>query len=455
MSSSLSYEELADRLAKHVRAVETAKDKRSANRAALLVKSTVAKMKMLTGQYRPGITQDTGSFEHEDRLEKDPYWTDPEAQFPSNFDRWDAEERILEMIGSALVGEDPIRVSAIGDDFQELDEDEEEEIENTYDHTYQVEADTRLGTIMGGGTSWAAATASLLSSYEEIRERARFVIRAMEQKEAFEFIALVHRHHDPPPGDKFRLGAYTKVNGVETLIGVVVVGRPPSRHTQNQGGYWEVTRMAVLPGAQSVNSALYSAAWKEAKRLGCKRMLTYVLCSEPATTLRAAGWRLVSDHCGGGSWDRESRRRLDKHPQETKQRWEIGDPYDDLLLLEIPLEDLKDPAPNLLMTVGAFVPLTKKGKTKLELVGVASAFQGPASTAKVQVTTLEGKARLIDIDLYRDIAKRARATGAQRLITEVPCGQADGIGRAGGWRKAGECGDNGMQAWESGAKGTA
>lgn len=144
-----------------------------------------------------------------------------------------------------------------------------------------------------------------------------------------------------------------------------------------------------------------------------------------------------------------------KHPQETKQRWEIGDPYDDLLLLEIPLEDLKDPAPNLLMTVGAFVPLTKKGKTKLELVGVASAFQGPASTAKVQVTTLEGKARLIDIDLYRDIAKRARATGAQRLITEVPCGQADGIGRAGGWRKAGECGDNGMQAWESGAKGTA
>lgn len=45
--------------------------------------------------------------------------------------------------------------------------------------------------------------------------------------------------------------------------------------------------------------------------------------------------------------------------------------------------------------------------------------------------------------------------GAQRLITEVPCGQADGIGRAGGWRKAGECGNNGMQAWESGAKGTA
>lgn len=48
----------------------------------------------------------------------------------------------------------------------------------------------------------------------------------LELATANEFVANLHRHHDPVYRDKFRIGAL--VDG--KLVGVVQVGRPVSRH---------------------------------------------------------------------------------------------------------------------------------------------------------------------------------------------------------------------------------
>lgn len=70
-------------------------------------------------------------------------------------------------------------------------------------------------------------------------------------------------------------------------------------------------------------SLLYAAAWRAARALGYRRLVTYILASEPGTSLRAAGWRCVAQ-TSGGTWDRPSRPRVDLHPLQAKLRWEAG-----------------------------------------------------------------------------------------------------------------------------------
>ena len=64
--------------------------------------------------------------------------------------------------------------------------------------------------------------------------------------------------------------------------------------------------------------------------MGYRRILTYILDTEPGTTLRAAGWKLMA-HVGyaGKTWDTPSRRRTQRSPTNIKQRWQAGDdpPY--------------------------------------------------------------------------------------------------------------------------------
>lgn len=55
--------------------------------------------------------------------------------------------------------------------------------------------------------------------------------------------------------------------------------------------------------------------------LGFKRIGTYILASEPGTSLTAAGWRLIGE-TKGGSWSRPSRGRTDKHPLQQKLLFE-------------------------------------------------------------------------------------------------------------------------------------
>lgn len=135
-------------------------------------------------------------------------------------------------------------------------------------------------------------------------------------KEAQAFIALHHRHHIPPQGWKFGIGL---ARG-EEIIGVITVGRPIARHFDD-GWTLEATRCCVQEGIKNGCSMLYGAAYRAAKALGYKRLITYTLASESGTSLRAAGWREVG-RAGGGSWNVPSRPRVQVAPTEQKTLWE-------------------------------------------------------------------------------------------------------------------------------------
>ena len=133
--------------------------------------------------------------------------------------------------------------------------------------------------------------------------------------EACEFIRRHHRHHLPPQGWKFGIA----VNDGEKIVGVITVGRPVARHLDD-GWTLEVTRCCT-DGTKNAASMLYAAAWRAARAMGYKRLITYTLAEEPGTSLRAAGWRVVGQ-AGGGTWNRRSRPRVDRHPTGQKTLWE-------------------------------------------------------------------------------------------------------------------------------------
>lgn len=140
------------------------------------------------------------------------------------------------------------------------------------------------------------------------------------QKQAFEFLKI-HRHHIKPVGSIFQLAAEVTNGLAETRIcGVVIVVRPVSRHMQD-GTTAEVTRLCT-DGYGNACSFLYAAAWRVAKEMGYTRLITYILDTEPGTTPKAAGWHKVRDS-RGGSWNVPSRSRVDKHPTQPKQLFEI------------------------------------------------------------------------------------------------------------------------------------
>ena len=138
---------------------------------------------------------------------------------------------------------------------------------------------------------------------------------AIELAEANAFVTAHHRHHKPVVGHKFSLGAAFG----DAIVGVVIVGRPVSR-MRDDGETLEVTRLAT-DGTRNVCSFLYGAAARAAFALGFKRIGTYILKSEPGTSLHAAGWKLIGER-GGGSWSVPSRPRVDKHPLQKKLLFE-------------------------------------------------------------------------------------------------------------------------------------
>ena len=142
----------------------------------------------------------------------------------------------------------------------------------------------------------------------------------LPQREAFAFIKSNHRHHPPPRGDIFRIGAFE--DGV--LIGVILIGRPTARKLQQQGRHiMEVTRCCVLPGKLFVASKLYGAAWRAAKAMGCTWLLTYTLPTESGASLRAVGWSQDIRTPGKG-WSQPSRsRQIALYPLGEKLRWSV------------------------------------------------------------------------------------------------------------------------------------
>ena len=143
--------------------------------------------------------------------------------------------------------------------------------------------------------------------------------------QANEFIEKHHRHHHKVPRDKFRVGC--EMDG--KLVGVATVGQPLARLLCD-GYTLEVTRLCT-DGTKDVCSFLYSRTARIAKEMGYKKIITYILETESGTSLKASGWHLEKEKCGGVSWNVPSRPReivvhtlfgdVQKYPMCKKQRW--------------------------------------------------------------------------------------------------------------------------------------
>lgn len=138
-------------------------------------------------------------------------------------------------------------------------------------------------------------------------------------REARAFVAAWHRHHAPPQGGLFAIGA-GRVEDDE-ISAVAIVGRPVARALAIDPGCAEVTRLCALTSARNACSMLYAACWRAWRAMGGTRLVTYTLPEEGGASLRGAGWRLIGE-AGGGTWSRKGRPRVDKHPTQLKLRWE-------------------------------------------------------------------------------------------------------------------------------------
>jgi hypothetical protein len=134
------------------------------------------------------------------------------------------------------------------------------------------------------------------------------------------FTAMWHRHHAPPVGMKFAVGAADETG---VLVGVAITGRPVARYLDD-GTTLEVARVAV-DGTRNACSMLYAASWRAASALGYCRLITYTQRGESGASLRAAGWRVIAERPPHAGWDRPSRPRQAKGTEHIPRTlWEVA-----------------------------------------------------------------------------------------------------------------------------------
>jgi hypothetical protein len=138
----------------------------------------------------------------------------------------------------------------------------------------------------------------------------------MTISDAKEFVAQHHRHHKPPQGALFAIGA--ALDG--EIVGAAIVGRPVARRSDD-GWTAEVTRLATI-GQRNACSMLYRACWRASAAMGYRRLVTFTFATEPGASLRGAGFRLLGT-TPGKSWSVKSRPRVDRHPLQIRLRWEM------------------------------------------------------------------------------------------------------------------------------------
>ena len=159
----------------------------------------------------------------------------------------------------------------------------------------------------------------------------RLEIVPITQKEANAFVKAHHRHHKPVVGSVFQIACAVNYEAcdvksrqeilVSEICGVAIVGRPVARKLDN-GWTLEVNRLCTM-GEKNACSILYSAAWRVAKNLGFKRLITYILSQENGVSLYAAGWKCLGE-AGGGNWNVKSRPRVDTQLTQKKLLFEAA-----------------------------------------------------------------------------------------------------------------------------------
>lgn len=138
----------------------------------------------------------------------------------------------------------------------------------------------------------------------------------IELKDANEFVAMLHRHHDPVYRDKFRIAC---IGSVGKVHGVIQAARPVARNLDD-GKTIEVVR-CCNDGTKNVCSFLYSRIARIAHEMGYSKIITYILESETGVSLKASGWHCEGETKGNRSWNCPSRPRNTTAPTCAKQRW--------------------------------------------------------------------------------------------------------------------------------------
>ncbi len=142
------------------------------------------------------------------------------------------------------------------------------------------------------------------------------VIRPLTLKQANALVTTLHRHHKPCRGHRFSVGCFEG----DRLLGAAIVGRPVAAAV-SQYEVAEVSRL-VTDGSKNVCSFLYSACARVCREMGFKKIQTYILESEPGTSLIASGWSFETN-TQGRDWNngkRKGTRRSDQ-PMCNKARW--------------------------------------------------------------------------------------------------------------------------------------
>jgi len=135
-------------------------------------------------------------------------------------------------------------------------------------------------------------------------------------KQANAYVKECHRHHGPVTGHKFSLGV--KSGGM--LVGVAIIGRPVSRYLDD-GKTLEVTRVCT-DGTKNACSFLYVAAWRAARAMGYKKLITYILDTESGVSVEAAGFKRADGLAGGKRWTGKRKPPADLYPPQMKYRYE-------------------------------------------------------------------------------------------------------------------------------------
>ena len=138
-------------------------------------------------------------------------------------------------------------------------------------------------------------------------------IRPITFRQASDYINQYHRHHRATVGCKFCVGLYDN----DKLIGCAVCGRPVSRYLDD-GITCEINRLCT-DGTYNACSMLYGACCRVAKAMGYKVIITYILQTEPGTSLKASNF-IRDGEAGGEIWT-GNRRRDNGVPREKKIRW--------------------------------------------------------------------------------------------------------------------------------------
>lgn len=191
------------------------------------------------------------------------------------------------------------RMRAFDRDLDVMDRELDDHVERLDAVDEQLSNERRITALFDGHTTTRARRAAA--------EMTELHLVPVTFDKASDFVALWHRHHGRPAGHKFSIGVASSAG---VLHGVIIVGRPGPR-AFDDGSTLEVIRSAT-DGASNANSMLYAAAWRAAKALGYRRLVTYTQQGESGSSLRAAGWRVIAERPARSGWTTPSRPRHDR-----------------------------------------------------------------------------------------------------------------------------------------------